>query len=283
MYCGKKVVMDGNVSSQPTGGNNPPNVNQPNPNQPNPNQPGIQQPNIQGNVQQPVIHGTPTSGSSAVGGSSQKQGITPTTVMLICVASVLGTALIIILGVLVLFGTPDNYVKEAENVETTQTTTEYLTTTEEETTTETTTGESRYEIYKADVSWSGAQSDCISRGGHLVTFDTEEEYNKVLSLISGYGTKVTFYIGASRDANGSEYYWVNKNLEMYGDSLNGSSHWLSGEPSLYDSYSGASENVACLLYTSKVGNWVWNDIPDDFLTYAAYKKGNVAYICEFDG
>jgi hypothetical protein len=38
-----------------------------------------------------------------------------------------------------------------------------------------------------------------------------------------------------------------------------------------------------LLYTSKVGNWVWNDIPDDFLTYAAYKKGNVAYICEFDG
>jgi hypothetical protein len=70
---------------------------------------------------------------------------------------------------------------------------------------------------------------------------------------------------------------------MYGDPLNGSSHWLSGEPSLYDSDTGASEYVACMIYVSKEGRWVWNDIPDNYLDYASYKKGNVAYICEYDG
>lgn len=147
--------------------------------------------------------------------------------------------------------------------------------------TEVTTCEHTYEVIFNDYSWSQAQNDCIRRGGHLVTIDSEYEFSKVTSLLSSYSKKNMYYIGACRHSDSSDYYWNDK-YGSYGSSINSSSHWLTDEPSYVDSNSGTSEECVSILYTSRVNNWVYNDIPDDYFSVASYNKGHVGYICEYE-
>ncbi len=156
---------------------------------------------------------------------------------------------------------------------------EYFT---EEPETETTTHEPRYDVYVSDVTWTEAFNDCAARGGHLVTIDSAAEYSKVVSIISAYSDKNVYYVGAGRSYDDYNYYWLDKYGYSYGDSINNLTSWLSGEPTFYDSSSGLDETCVCMFYHSSSGSWVFNDIPNDYLSVASYKTGRIAYICEFD-
>ncbi len=142
--------------------------------------------------------------------------------------------------------------------------------------------ESTYEIFFGDLTWQEAKAACESKGGHLVTFDTDDEWEQILGMINKYDSKYVYYIGAERDLSSNDYYWIDRHGDHYGTSINSDPKWLSGEPSLYDSASGLQEDCTNILYHSNSGRWVWNDIPNDYLSVSAYKKGRVGYICEYD-
>ena len=146
-----------------------------------------------------------------------------------------------------------------------------------------------YEIYVTDVTWEEACQRCIELGGHLVTFDSEEELLEVLNKIAEEGyDNIKFYIGAKRESGIAEYRWFNSDGEYYGKSINDSSHWLSGEPSFYDAELEANKGIrveeCCvnMFYYQDEARWVWNDIPNDLLGAASYYSGKIGFICEYD-
>ena len=146
-----------------------------------------------------------------------------------------------------------------------------------------------YECYIADLTWEEAYQKCVDRGGHLVTFDSEEEFFFVVDQIIDKGyDNIKFYIGAKRESGIEEYRWFNSTGEYYGKVINNSSHWLSGEPSFYDAELEANKGIrvdeCCvnMFYYQDEARWVWNDIPNDLLSAASYYSGKIGFICEYD-
>ena len=137
--------------------------------------------------------------------------------------------------------------------------------------------EPTYEIFYENCTWQEAFDRCVEMGGKLVTFETEEEYQKVLSRLD---INKIYYIGAGRAENSTSYCWVNADRTLSGETLNGSSHWLDGEPSLSEGDVG--EYYVNLFYLKKQGKWVWNDIPNDTIAVAPNYKDKIGYICEFE-
>lgn len=158
--------------------------------------------------------------------------------------------------------------------------------TETESETESTTEEvkkvSSYSVHFGDVTWGEAVKACQNMGGHLVTIDSEEEFNQIMSLIAPYDKKSVFFLGGWRSADSYEYYWIDNNGYQYGSALNGNSHWLPGEPTFYDQSTGTAEDCMMMYYNNDVGQWIYNDVPGNYLDFADYKSGRVAYICEIE-
>ncbi len=151
---------------------------------------------------------------------------------------------------------------------------------------ETETAIHRYEYIVEDCTWSDAVSRCREKGGYLANINSQEELDHIIDEINGAGLDdKIFYLGGKRD-NGSDYYWMNMDGELYGDVLNGngdvwcSTAWMQGEPSFYDG--DTEENVMALFYYKSEGRWVLNDEPNDILAVASYYSGKIGYICEYD-
>lgn len=150
-----------------------------------------------------------------------------------------------------------------------------------------------YRFFMEDCTWTEAFAAAIRKGGHLVTIETEEEYQKIVKQAEteGYKGNEHFYIGGMRKNDSYSYYWVDENKKQYGNSVNSSSgelsgHWLKGEPTFTsgaDSKVFYEETVLMLLRFEDTGKWVLNDIPDDILEVAPYYSGKLGYICEFEG
>lgn len=143
-----------------------------------------------------------------------------------------------------------------------------------------------YIVIMEDCTWGEAFTNCISRGGHLVTLDTDDEIRTVLKLISKSGNEDgRFYIGAAR--SDFDYYWVDGEGYFYGTALNHKespafSYWMKGEPSYEDAGLNLSEYYVDLLYFKDESRWVINDIPDDLISAVPSWTGRIGYICEFD-
>lgn len=142
----------------------------------------------------------------------------------------------------------------------------------------------RYEIVVDDVSWSQAQRDCMTRGGHLVTFDSREELDAVLDMIDRQMDEhYSYYIGASRDSESEEYYWQDQKGRYYGGSINPEdcdwlrSQWLKDEPSFVNTDDQKEECYVDLIYVGE--KWVLNDVPGNL---EEYSPGKVAYVIEWD-
>lgn len=144
----------------------------------------------------------------------------------------------------------------------------------------------RYEYVVADVTWNQAFTECISKGGHLVRINSQEEYDYILNELSSKQLeKIQFFIGGRRDSGSNAYYWTNEKGELYGEQINTESYWcnsewLNGEPSFSDN--GNEEKYLDLLYYKKSGKWTWNDAPDDILAVVPEFSGRIGYICEYD-
>ena len=134
---------------------------------------------------------------------------------------------------------------------------------------------SRYEVVKADVSWTEANQACMQKGGHLVTITSQAEMDEVSALC---------------DAEGIKYVWMGGYTSVYGSSSFG--HWVTGEN--FDSYTAwydgepsrqdrdQVEEMYLMLW--KINDeWSWNDQRENvFDTGLKYFEGNVGYVIEYE-
>ena len=147
----------------------------------------------------------------------------------------------------------------------------------------------RYILVQKDCTWDEAFKECKKMGGYLARVNTEEEWDYITRLIEEEGKeKVQFFLGARRNTNEKEYYWVDENNGFLGDRLDNNESqwcrdvWLKGEPSYYDSSVKKDEDRLDTFYYSQKGRWVFNDVPNDVLEAVPQFKGKIGYICEIE-
>lgn len=149
------------------------------------------------------------------------------------------------------------------------------------------TGIHRYDFFLSDGTWEDAYRGCKERGGHLVTFESQEEFLYVCSLLAENSQKDNiFFIGGRRDLDSQNYYWVDQNNNLTGSVLNApdtwnSGYWMSNEPSFKDPSLGIDEHVLSIFFHTGSNQWVWNDEPNDLASAVPSYRGKIGYICEY--
>lgn len=131
--------------------------------------------------------------------------------------------------------------------------------------------ESTYEVIVSDASWEAAAAAAKEKGGHLVVFDSEEEYIRVAGLANEKGAAYV-WIGLSR-AEGGELAWVQPTETPF-------YRWADGEPSVKDT-NGTPEDY--VLLGVRDGTWVMNDCGNDPAgSYPRFYRGRMAYVIEYE-
>lgn len=144
----------------------------------------------------------------------------------------------------------------------------------------------RYEYVISDCTWEQAYSECLKKGGYLVHINSREEYNYILNEITKKQLdRIHFRIGAKRNTNSKDYYWVNEENQLYRDKVNSpaywcSSEWMTAEPSFEDN--GTMEMYLDIFYYQGMNQWVWNDVPNDIVAVVPAYAGKLGYICEYE-
>ena len=124
----------------------------------------------------------------------------------------------------------------------------------------------RYHIFAISMTWSEAKKYCENLGGYLVTTNSEEEYNTILSMIP-QNKEAIYWFGASDVAAEGDWQWLNNEGKI---TIN---HWLSGEPN------NEFSREHYMLLTLRNGKWGWND-GTDTNTYPSKESYNL--ICEWE-
>ena len=134
---------------------------------------------------------------------------------------------------------------------------------------------SRYEVVKADVSWTEANQAAMQKGGHLVTITSQAEMDEVSGLCEAEGIKYVWMGGyTSVYGNSSFGHWVT------GEDFNSYTAWYDGEPSRQDR-DQVEEMYLMLWYVND--EWSWNDQRENvFDTGLKYFEGNVGYVIEYE-
>lgn len=124
---------------------------------------------------------------------------------------------------------------------------------------------SQFVQYADQRGWTEINTYIKDSGGHLLTINSDEEFNKAVEMANKQKA-VFIWLGAARNDDGS-WSWVT------GESLStDDSHWLSGEPS-----GGADEARLAMIWIKDKG-WFYVDVPDTVTEYS----GKRAYIVEYD-
>ncbi len=145
----------------------------------------------------------------------------------------------------------------------------------------------RYEFLVGDVTWYEAYEDCIARGGHLVTIESQEEFEILTEqLMDQKMERYLFWLGGMRLSESREYRWVDEAGNMGEEPLCGSDAaveyqncWLEGEPTYQSGES--QERFMMMFYKTDQERWVCNDVAEDLLSEAPFYEGRIAYICEY--
>ena len=126
-----------------------------------------------------------------------------------------------------------------------------------------------YEAVRADVGWNQAKQEAASRGGYLVTIDSEDELNQVIALAEEAGFD-RIWIGAHR-VDGNLVWESGEDVTFY--------RWDEGEPSFTDKGDGTAEDY--LMLWQRGGIWCYNDSRENPLTdfYGMY-GGRTGYVVE---
>ena len=126
-----------------------------------------------------------------------------------------------------------------------------------------------YEAVRADVGWNQAQQEALSRGGYLVTVNSQEEFDKVVELAEQAGMDKVWIGGHRQDGN---IVWESgEDVGFY--------RWDEGEPSYTDKGDGTAEDYVMLW--KRGGIWCYNDSRENPLTdfYGMY-GGRIGYVVE---
>ena len=129
--------------------------------------------------------------------------------------------------------------------------------------------EVQYMLYSEDVSWDEAERRCTELGGHLATIKDAADYEKLCQLLADSNAQYV-WIGAYRGDDGQIKWLDGKEHDFYA--------WAQGEPSMTDSYDGATENYIMLVKQAD-GTWLYNDSrPDPMAQYSRFYSGKIASI-----
>lgn len=120
----------------------------------------------------------------------------------------------------------------------------------------------KYKLFDQALPWTEAKTYCESVGGHLVTINSSEENDVILSLISG-GSQSRYWIGAANE-NTDGWSWVTDEDFDY-------TNWNTGEPS----NDWGIEKYAH-IFVSEEKDGLWNDA-SNYMYINSY-----GFICEFD-
>jgi len=147
-----------------------------------------------------------------------------------------------------------------------------------------------YEIVISDCTWQQAYDDCKNRGGYLVRINSADEYRHIVGMLQNY-SKIHFYLGGRRNADGQEYYWVDNDGAYMEECLNPANSWTSefwfrNEPSYVDAGSGAQGRDVEEAYMNLFcvsGTWYLNDSSGNLAgDYPSLLAGKVGYIVEYE-
>ena len=142
----------------------------------------------------------------------------------------------------------------------------------------------KYEYVKDNCTWEEARENAVERGGHLACFETWEEYEYVLKDIAEKAPNLSYLrIGARRDPDGTEYYWVDQNNQFFGECLNSAQSWCvpvwaDGDPTF--SWKGSVEDRCIISYNWDLRKWVLNDIGNEVVQ--SLNQDMIGYIIEYE-
>ena len=155
----------------------------------------------------------------------------------------------------------------------------------------------KYDGIKADCDWNeayvGAQSrsNALGEPGHLLTIETQEELEQILTMLGTDDPPVKeYYLSAARLDTGREYYWIGRDGRSYGECINTagnafSSYWYPGEPSFRD-LDGTEENRLALMFvrdeSTGSGKWYLNDVSSTALKTIESYSGKIGYLVEYE-
>ena len=142
--------------------------------------------------------------------------------------------------------------------------------------------DSRYEVVKADASWTEANDAAMRKGGHLATITSQEEMGKITKLCDDAGISYVWLGGYTDTRNGNIYgIWVT------GENFNGYTRWYERpaddiyEPTGTDPYTGIRELYIMLWKIG--GEWSWNDQANDPAEdYPQTFNGKSGYVIEYE-
>ena len=132
---------------------------------------------------------------------------------------------------------------------------------------------SRYELVIGDYSWSEANSDALSKGGHLVTITSQDEMNRIAAMGENAGLKYIWMGGYTSVRNGAAYgHWTTGEPFAFAP-------WYPGEPSRND-LDGVPEFY--LIFWNVEGVWSFNDERDDVAADLPSYRGKMGYVIEYE-
>lgn len=140
-----------------------------------------------------------------------------------------------------------------------------------------------YDFVIANITWEDAYQKCMSKGCHLLSIDSEDEYKYIINEIENNGLEhYIFYVGAYRPEEDVYYYWTNENGYLNDEAINDIPYWMNNEPSFEDVSLGIDEHYSDLFYFVDEQRWVINDIPNDIISVMPSYHGRMGYICEYE-
>ena len=145
----------------------------------------------------------------------------------------------------------------------------------------------RYEVCVDMVTWETAKQRAENMGGHLITINNEDEFNKIINILSDkqYNKVRNVWIGAKATKSLSNYseassYWNSSNAKWITGEAFTFAQWRHNEPSGCDPNLKTPEPYLQIFRPKEDGyEWSFNDSGDDL---SHYKQGTVAYIVELD-
>lgn len=141
-----------------------------------------------------------------------------------------------------------------------------------------------YQVVMKDVSWSEAYQEAMQvENGYLVRINSDEEMEQIIKVIQeqNLGNGI-FWIGGMRIGESTDYHWIDEQGNAVGDTLNGSAHWLPGEPTYRDEILDTEEKYMNMFYLDSEGRFIWNDTVNELVTLVPTYSGKVGYIVEIE-
>lgn len=142
-----------------------------------------------------------------------------------------------------------------------------------------------YRVVVAHVTWDEARDAAVRAGGHLVTINSREEFDEIVTTLSNYSTVKNVWIGACApvgltSAAAAADYWNSPDASWITGEPFTFAKWRSGEPSGYDAGLGTEERyIQIFRPKADGGEWSYNDAGNDL---SEYKPDTLAYVIEFE-